>query len=47
MDGKGLPKQLGIFGDCQNFLVDKNGAIIGRNLHGADLIEAVKRALAK
>ncbi|MFH0908872.1 MAG: TlpA disulfide reductase family protein [bacterium] len=40
-----LSAQLGIFGEASNFLLDRNGAIIGRDLHGADLVEAVKAAL--
>ena len=44
---KDLPAQLGLFGMCGNFLVDKTGVIVGRNLHGADLAEAVRRALAR
>lgn len=42
-----LARKLGLFGECGNFLVDRNGVIIGRNLRGADLIEAVKKGLAK
>jgi peroxiredoxin len=41
-----LSSQLGIFGEASNFLLDRNGAIIGRDLRGADLVEAVKAALA-
>lgn len=46
-DGRDLARTLGIFGECANILVDGNGVIIGRNLHGADLVEAIKRALVK
>lgn len=46
-EAKKLTKQLGIFGDCSNILVGRDGVIIGRNLRGADLVDAVKRALAK
>ena len=46
-DGRDLTKQLGLFGVCANYLLDKNGVIIGRDLHGADLNETVKRALAR
>ncbi len=42
---RNLTKDLGIFGDCTNYLVDQNGVIVGRNLRGADLIAAAKRAL--
>lgn len=41
-----LPSQLGIFGEASNFLVDRNGTIIGRDLHGADLVEAIKGSLS-
>ena len=40
-----LCSQLGIFGEASNFLIDRSGAIIGRDLRGADLVEAVKGAL--
>jgi peroxiredoxin len=40
-----LAKQLGLFGEAANFLVDRNGVIIGRDLRGADLAAAAKRAL--
>lgn len=40
-----LARQLGIFGEATNFLLDKNGMIIGRNLRGAELAAAVQRAL--
>lgn len=41
-----LSSQLGIFGEASNFLLDRNGAIIGRDLRGADLVEAIKGALS-
>ena len=44
---RALTKELGIFGEATNYLVDRNGVIIGRDLHGADLAAAVKRALAQ
>lgn len=40
-----LARQLGIFGEAANYLVDRNGMIIGQNLRGADLALAVQRAL--
>ncbi|MBP7568666.1 MAG: TlpA family protein disulfide reductase [Acidobacteria bacterium] len=40
-----LPRQLGVFGDTARFLLDQNGRIIGRDLKGADLSAAVRRAL--
>ena len=42
-----LPRQLGIFGEATNFLLDQNGIIIGRNLRGAELAAALGRALSK
>ncbi len=42
-----LLRELGIFGEATNFLIDQNGVIIGRNLRGADLANAVKRALGQ
>lgn len=41
-----LTRQLGIFGEATNFLIDRNGVIIGRNLRGAELAAAVNRALS-
>lgn len=40
-----LTRELGIFGEATNFLLDRNGVIIGRNLRGADLAAAVQKAL--
>lgn len=40
-----LPAQLGIYGDTTRFLVDRNGIIVGRDLKGAQLSAAVRRAL--
>ncbi|HMP77054.1 MAG TPA: redoxin domain-containing protein [Kiritimatiellia bacterium] len=42
---KDLTRQLGLFGESANFLVDQNGIIIGRNLRGAELTHALQRAL--
>lgn len=44
-DERKLTRELGIFGEATNFLLDQNGVIIGRNLRGAELAAAVKRAL--
>ncbi len=43
--GGEFAKQLGIFGEATSFLVDRNGMIIARDLRGADLTEAIKKAL--
>ena len=40
-----LARQLGIFGEATNFLLDQNGMIIGRNLRSSELAAAVQRAL--
>lgn len=40
-----LARQLGIFGEAANFLIDRNGMIVGRDLRGANLSEAIKSAL--
>lgn len=40
-----LTKKLGIFGDATNFLLDRNGVIIARDLHEAELVQAVQDAL--
>jgi peroxiredoxin len=42
---RSLAARLGVFGEAANFLIDQNGLIIGRDLRGADLVEAVKTAL--
>lgn len=41
-----LPKKLGIFGEAASFLVDREGFVIGRDLRGAELVQAVRQALA-
>ena len=41
-----LTRELGLFGEATNFLLDRNGVIIGRNLRGADLAAAINRALS-
>ena len=40
-----LTRKLGIFGDATNFLLDRNGMIIARDLQGAELVKAIKDAL--
>lgn len=42
-----LLKALGVFGDVSNFLIDRNGMIIGRDLYGADLEAAVRTAVSR
>ena len=46
-DGSALARQLGIYGECSNVLVDRNGTIVGRNLRGGDLIEAIRIAVGR
>ena len=45
VDDLALTKKLGIYGEATSFLLDGNGNIIGRDLKGAALTEAVKRAV--
>lgn len=40
-----VTKRLGIFGEVTSFLLDQNGLIVGRDLKGADLVEAVRKSL--
>ncbi|MCX6998641.1 MAG: peroxiredoxin family protein [Kiritimatiellaeota bacterium] len=40
-----LTKKLGIFGDATNFLLDRNGVILARDLQVAELVKAVQDAL--
>jgi peroxiredoxin len=40
-----VPRQLRIFGEATNFLLDRDGVIVGRDLKGAELVEAIKRSL--
>jgi peroxiredoxin len=42
-----LKRTLGIFGDVSNFLLDRNGMIIARDLYGADLEAAAQQALQR
>lgn len=42
-----LLKELGIFGNVSNYLLDQNGMVIGRDLYGADLEQAVRNALSR
>ncbi len=37
-----LPGEFGIYGDARNFLVDRNGMIVGRDLRGSALAEALR-----
>lgn len=41
-----LQRTLGIFGEAANFLLNRDGTIIGRNLYGSELNAAVRRAVA-
>ena len=41
-----LPALFGVYGEAVNILVGADGRIIGRDLSGADLAEAVRAALA-
>ena len=45
MPNNDLTRQLGIFGDATNFLIDRNGGIVTRDLHEAGLLQSVKDAL--
>ncbi len=40
-----LLRALGVYGDATNFLLDREGRIVGRDLHGVDLERAVAAAL--
>jgi len=40
-----LTNKLGIYGDATNFLLDRNGVIVARDLHEAGLLQSVKDAL--
>lgn len=42
---KDLPRRLGVYGDAVNFVVDRNGMIVARNVRGANLARAVRLAL--
>jgi len=42
-----LMRTLGIFGEASNFLLNRDGTIIGRNLYGSELEAAVRRAVAR
>lgn len=41
-----LARQLRLFGEAANFLVDQNGVIIARNVRGADLPALLQKALS-
>ncbi|HBA85001.1 MAG TPA: hypothetical protein DCZ95_12975 [Verrucomicrobia bacterium] len=45
MKDGGLARQLDIFGDATNFLLDRNGMIIGRDLQGGELLAAIRQAV--
>lgn len=40
-----LPSQFQVFGEATNFLIDKDGSIIGRDLEGSELVREIKNAL--
>lgn len=40
-----LLRKLGVFGEATSFLLDQNGQVVGRDLKGAELTDAVKRSL--
>lgn len=44
---KPLLKKIGLHGEVANFLLDRQGRVIGRNLYGSDLLAAVQAALAE
>ncbi len=41
-----LSRQLGIYGGAANYVIGRDGQIVGRNLRGADLAAVVKQAMA-
>lgn len=40
-----LPRQLSLFGESGNFLLDANGVIVARNVRGAELTQALQNIL--
>ena len=42
-----LTRPLGIFGATTSYLLDPNGVVLARDLHGQDLVFAVSNALGK
>jgi hypothetical protein len=40
-----LAARYGVFGEATSFLVDESGVIIGRDLSGSELVEAIKGAM--
>ncbi len=40
-----IAARYGIYGEARNFLIDRNGVIVGRDLRGSDLVEAIRRAI--
>lgn len=45
LDQAQLAHKLAVFGDAANFLLDRNGVIVTRDIHEADLLQSVKDAL--
>jgi peroxiredoxin len=45
LDHADLARKLAIFGDAANFLLDRNGVIVARDIHEANLLQSVKDAL--
>lgn len=45
LDQANLARQLAIFGDAANFLLDRNGVIVARDIHEANLLQSIKDAL--
>ena len=41
-----LARQLGIYGGAANYLIDRDGQIMARNVRGADLTATARHALA-
>jgi peroxiredoxin len=42
---RGMTADFGVFGEARNFLIDRNGVIIARDLSGSDLAASVRSAL--
>ncbi|NCC52277.1 MAG: TlpA family protein disulfide reductase [Spartobacteria bacterium] len=40
-------KAYGVYGEAHNVLIDRNGVIVGQDLHGAELLQAIKGALKR
>ncbi len=41
-----VARRANVFGEATNFLLDRNGIIVGRDLSGGDLVAAIQQALA-